>query len=1025
MQSVDSRLRISQPSGALRIPRQRRSFSFKVEAIVLAKRLFFTALAMSVGLYIAACGGGSHSSATTQTNPPVTIGAVTLPTGYVGANYTPTTFAASGGSGTGYTWSVSGTTSLPAGMTLSSGGVISGKPTADGTTNFSVKVTDSAGATTTAQVSITIKPGVSITNALALPDAYTGSSYSQTLTATGGTGSGYTWAVAGSSTLPAGLTLSAAGTLSGKPTAAGAASFSLTVTDSAQNTATAQFSANIRAGISITTPSALPAAYIGLPYAEQLSATGGSGTGYTWSLAPTAAAVRPAARRMASAGLPSGLTLSSDGWITGTAAGTGNFTATVIVTDSASNTASIDISISIAGGITITTPSALPSGNQGDLYSQIFSATGGSGSGYTWTVKSGTTLPGGLRLSADGTLSGNLPAANSYSFGLTVTDSADNTASASFTLNVVNPVRFSTASTLTKTYAGVNYQMTFAAKGGSGHGYVFTLSAQSSLPPGLTLTTAGVLSGKATTAATYTFNVTVEDSASHIAAADFTLTVGAGVTLTTPPALPAATEHAAYTQTLAATGGSGSGYLWTLTSGGPSLSAVGLAFSNGVVSGTPTTTGTATFSISVTDTSLTYASGTFTVAVNASGTGFTVSGQVRLVTNCSAGISVPAINLAITASGSSTPLANTTTASDGSYSFNNIPNGTYSIQPAITQGTAVFSPNSYPTLTVSGASVSGQDFGVVLGFNVTGTVSYTGSLTGPIYVTLVNNTCSGDGGFGTAFTTPGGQFTIHGVAPGNYTVLAWVDALHTGFQNSNDPVANSSAAIDVSGADVTSGADVSIPDTPISAPPATNPTLANVTPTDQGVAIYYQPAINNNGVEVAASYDVQWSTDPAFGSFGSGTFKANGTGVTVWILNSATAGITGSLTNGDTNYFRARSRNSFGQTAGWSYFGTQATPTPVVIGAPSGAHMVTGTITLPAEISIAAGAPLYAGFFNESNGPIYAARINPAPGANTYSVNVPDGNKYVLFAMLDQNNDGLINTGDVSSTWARNNSKTT
>jgi large repetitive protein len=364
-----------------------------------------------LALYVAACGGSSSKSGGGGSqNPALTISAVTLPTGYVGSNYTFTTLSASGGSGTGYSWTVSSGTSLPAGMTLSSSGVIAGKPTADGTTNFSVKVTDSANASTSSQLSITVKLGVSITTAAALPDGYVGTAYSHTLAATGGSGTGYTWTLTSGTSLPEGLTLTSAGVLSGKPTAPGAASFSVTVTDSAQNTATTQLSTSIKTGIVVATP-VLPSGSVGSLYAQQLQATGGSGTGYTWALAG-AAAVRSNARRMVTGGLPAGLNLSSDGWITGTPTDARTAVATVIVTDPAANSASMEISITIASELTISTPSSLPSGNQGDLYSQQFAAAGGSGTGYTWV--SDDVLPGGLHLSADGKLSGSLPAANTY-----------------------------------------------------------------------------------------------------------------------------------------------------------------------------------------------------------------------------------------------------------------------------------------------------------------------------------------------------------------------------------------------------------------------------------------------------------------------------------------------------------------------------------------------------------------------------------------------------------------------------------
>lgn len=64
--------------------------------------------------------------------------------------------------------------------------------------------------------------------------------------------------------------------------------------------------------------------------------------------------------------------------------------------------------------------------------------------------------------------------------------------------------------------------------------------------------------------------------------------------------LPNATNNTAYNQTLAATGGT-TPYTWTVTSGSPPS---GITLSTaGVLSGTPTTTGTSTFTVQVTDSS--------------------------------------------------------------------------------------------------------------------------------------------------------------------------------------------------------------------------------------------------------------------------------------------------------------------------------------------------------------------------------------------------------------------------------------
>ena len=134
-----------------------------------------------------------------------------------------------------YTWSVS-SGSLPAGISLSAGGNLSGTPTATGTFSFTARVTDANGQSATQATSITIAAGVSITSA-APPTAVLSTAYSFTFAATGGT-TPYTWSV-NSGTLPAGLTLSSAGVLSGTPTTAGSFPFSVNVIDANNGIATA------------------------------------------------------------------------------------------------------------------------------------------------------------------------------------------------------------------------------------------------------------------------------------------------------------------------------------------------------------------------------------------------------------------------------------------------------------------------------------------------------------------------------------------------------------------------------------------------------------------------------------------------------------------------------------------------------------------------------------------------------------------------------------------------------------------
>lgn len=237
------------------------------------------------------------------------------------------TLSASGGAGP-YTFSLASGSALPAGLTLSSAGVISGTPTTPGSQAFTVAVSDSSSPATTAtkQLSLTVNPPLAITTAGPLPAAPQGSPYSQTLAATGGIAP-YGFSLVPGSTLPAGLALSPAGIISGTPTGFGPATFSVVVADSSSpaNTVTGDFSVTVTAGnlpLSVTTPSPLPAATRDTPYSETLNAIGGIPL-YTFSVAADSA-------------LPAGLALSAAGVISGTPTSTATLSFSVAVSDSAS-----------------------------------------------------------------------------------------------------------------------------------------------------------------------------------------------------------------------------------------------------------------------------------------------------------------------------------------------------------------------------------------------------------------------------------------------------------------------------------------------------------------------------------------------------------------------------------------------------------------------------------------------------------------------------------------------------------------
>jgi hypothetical protein len=113
-------------------------------------------------------------------------------------------------------------------LTISNTGLLSGTPTtATGSPfSFTVTATDGGGGTVTRTYSLTVYPALAF-NTSSLPPATVGQNYSTQLTASGGTGKGYTFSAAG---LPSWLTLSVTGLFSGTPTSTLGSPLSITVT---------------------------------------------------------------------------------------------------------------------------------------------------------------------------------------------------------------------------------------------------------------------------------------------------------------------------------------------------------------------------------------------------------------------------------------------------------------------------------------------------------------------------------------------------------------------------------------------------------------------------------------------------------------------------------------------------------------------------------------------------------------------------------------------------------------------------
>jgi flagellar hook assembly protein FlgD/lysophospholipase L1-like esterase len=210
---------------------------------------------------------------------------------------------------------------LPVGLTLETTGELTGTPTTAGTYTFSVVATSRTGMAMTGPYQIVVLPAapaaLTITST-SLPGGFVGRPYSGTVSALGGKVP-YTWAIKGK--VPAGLSLDAAtGILQGIPTAAGKYDLSVTVTDASSPRQAASTSVTLVISdppIQVS-PVKLVKAKVGRTYVVTFVATGGRGP-YLYGLE--------------GATNVDGLTLATDGTLSGKPTAQGSFAFTVRVTD--------------------------------------------------------------------------------------------------------------------------------------------------------------------------------------------------------------------------------------------------------------------------------------------------------------------------------------------------------------------------------------------------------------------------------------------------------------------------------------------------------------------------------------------------------------------------------------------------------------------------------------------------------------------------------------------------------------------
>jgi uncharacterized repeat protein (TIGR01451 family) len=280
------------------------------------------------------------------------------------------------------------------------------------------------------------------------------------------------------------------------PTATGTRTAILTINDNTTGSPDHISLVGVATGVNCPTisviPTTLPAPTVGIPYNQALTANG---------------AMAPVAFVLAIGPMPPGLLLSTNGVISGKPTKIGQFSFEVGLTDANGCSAEALYTVFVGCPTINISPNLLPGGTEFVLYNpQTLTASGGAPP-YTFAQTAGS-LPAGMNISSNGVLSGT-PTSPSSTFTVTVTDSNNCTASKIYTLTLTDPLPpiTITPTNLVAGVVGVNYSHTLVASGDTGP-YSFTNTA-GSFPPGLSLSSSGVLSGVPTAAGSYSFTVTV------------------------------------------------------------------------------------------------------------------------------------------------------------------------------------------------------------------------------------------------------------------------------------------------------------------------------------------------------------------------------------------------------------------------------------------------------------------------------------------------------------------------------------
>jgi hypothetical protein len=302
---------------------------------------------------------------------------------------------------------------LPQGVALTREGLIAGTPGFWGVWIFKIATTDARGARGVQDCSMIVDPARFTTSVCPLPSGVTGQPYSANLEG------GFVWSLIGK--LPGGLALSPDGKITGTPMVAGGAQFQLLATNSQGDRNAESCSLIVERGPLSFSGCPLPDARAGDPYRVLLNPLGGEAPFFFSTVAGS---------------LPTGISLSSSGQLSGTPSTAGSYGFTLRLRDvtQASTLQACELKV-VPAELQLSTPCPLPDGRAGESYSVTLQASGGTPP-YQFSFG---LLPDGLNGSSTGTIAGRPALLGGRSFNIGITDSASRTADTFCSIAVDKP----------------------------------------------------------------------------------------------------------------------------------------------------------------------------------------------------------------------------------------------------------------------------------------------------------------------------------------------------------------------------------------------------------------------------------------------------------------------------------------------------------------------------------------------------------------------------------------------------------